>query len=381
MRKFNIYTLFTIAFCFFSSFVFADGNTSHDVASTETEHFQSTVEEQEHAFNASDVIMHHIADANEFHIFGNISLPLPIILWEKGSGLKTFLSSSFDHGLVAVDGYVMDHSIVRKVLGDFPKGNVDVTVHKGEVVFKGNHFETEGKATLIAGSGFYDFSITKNVFSMLVSMILLMLLFIGMARFYKKGNSVPKGIYSALEPIILFIKEEIAIPNIGEKKYAKFLPYLLTIFFFILINNLLGQIPFFPGSANVTGNIAITFVLALFTMILTNINGTKTYWGHIFNPPVPMALKPLMIPIELIGTITKPFALMIRLFANISAGHILVLSLLSLIFIFQSYMVAPVSIAFVLFMSLLELLVAFLQAYIFTLLSALFIGLALEEQH
>ncbi|MCB9257495.1 MAG: F0F1 ATP synthase subunit A [Chitinophagales bacterium] len=325
--------------------------------------------------------MHHIGDANEFHIAGDLSLPLPIILWEKGVGLKTFMSSSFHHGASAIDGYVMDHGVVKKVLGDFPAGHHEVEVHHGEVLFEGAHFETEGKSTLLASSSFYDFSITKNVFALLMSISILLLVFIGMARFYKKGNMVPKGIYSALEPLVLFIKEDIAIPNIGEKKYAKFLPYLLTVFFFILINNLLGLVPFFPGSANLTGNIALTFVLALLTMIITNINGTKTYWGHIFNPPVPMALKPLMIPIELIGTITKPFALMIRLFANISAGHILILSLLSLIFIFKSFMVAPVSIAFVLFMSTLELLVAFLQAYIFTLLSALFIGLALEEHH
>lgn len=343
--------------------------------------FHSEVEEIEHEFDAKEVIMHHIADANEFHIAGDLSLPLPVILWDKQQGLKTFMSSSFHHGASAIDGYVMDHGVIKKVVGDFPAGHQEVEVHHGEVVYAGHHYATEGKTTLLASSSFYDFSITKNVFALLMSITILLLVFIGMARYYTKGNLVPKGIYSALEPIVLFIKEDIAIPNIGEKKYAKFLPYLLTVFFFILINNLLGLIPFFPGSANLTGNIAITFVLALITMIITNINGTKTYWGHIFNPPVPMALKPLMIPIELIGTLTKPFALMIRLFANISAGHILILSLLSLIFIFQSYMVAPVSIAFVLFMSTLELLVAFLQAYIFTLLSALFIGLALEEHH
>ena len=140
-----------------------------------------------------------------------------------------------------------------------------------------------------------------------------------MARFYKKGNLVPKGIYAALEPLILFVKEDIAIPNIGEKKHAKFLPYLLTVFFFIWLNNILGLIPFFPGGANLTGNIALTFLLALITMIITNVYATKTYWGHIFNPAVPMALKPIMIPIEFIGVISKPFALMIRLFANISA--------------------------------------------------------------
>jgi F-type H+-transporting ATPase subunit a len=202
-----------------------------------------------------------------------------------------------------------------------------------------------------------------------------------MARFYKKGNMVPKGIYAALEPLILFVKEDIAIPNIGEEKHAKFLPYLLTVFFFVWLNNIFGLIPFFPGSANLTGNIAMTFLLALITMLITNVYATKTYWGHIFNPAVPVALKPIMIPIEFIGVISKPFALMIRLFANISAGHILILSLLSLIFIFKSLFVAPVSIAFALMMLMLEILVGFLQAFIFTLLSALFIGLAQEEHH
>lgn len=325
--------------------------------------------------------MHHIADANEFHIIGDLSMPLPVILFDELQGLKVFLSSAFHHGHTAVDGFVMDHGVIKKVKGDFPSGKVDVEVHHGEVIYNGNHFETESKSTLLARSSFYDFSITKNVFTLLLSCIVLILIFVGMARSYKKGNMVPKGIYSALEPLVLFVKEEIAIPNIGEEKYAKFLPYLLTVFFFIWLNNIFGLIPFFPGSANLTGNIALTFLLALITMVITNVYATKTYWGHIFNPPVPLPLKPLMIPIEMVGIISKPFALMIRLFANISAGHILILSLLSLIFIFKSYFVAPVSIGFVLFMSLLEILVGFLQAFIFTLLSALFIGLAQEDHH
>lgn len=382
MKKFSQYILSTVVFCLFLTGVFAkqQGHDHDNHEHAHGEHAQN-VEEVEHEFDAKSVILHHIGDANEFHIVGNLSMPLPIILWDKQEGLKTFLSSAFHHGHTAVDGYVLDHGIVKKVVGDFPKETVEVEVHHGEVVYNGAHFETEAKTTLLAASSFYDFSITKNVFAMMLSIFLLIVLFVGMARFYKKGNKVPRGIYAALEPIVLFVKDDIAIPNIGKEKYAKFLPYLLTVFFFIWINNILGLIPFFPGSANLTGNIALTLVLSVFTMILTNINGSKTYWGHIFNPPVPLALKPIMIPIELIGVFTKPFALMIRLFANISAGHVLILSLLSLIFIFKSYMVAPVSVAFVLFMSLLELLVALLQAYIFTLLSALFIGLAVEEHH
>lgn len=378
MKNFSIYFLLFATFLSFGLNTFAN---VEEVSENALHEFEENLEQAETEFKTSDVIMHHIADANEFHLAGNIAIPLPVILWDKEAGLKLFLSNVFHHGTQAVDGYVMEHGIVKKVVGDFPQGTQEVEVHHGEVLANGHHYATEGKTTLLASSSFYDFSITKNVFTLLMSVSLLILMFVGMARFYKKGNKIPKGIYAALEPIVLFVKDEIAIPNIGKDKYAKFLPYLLSVFFFIWFNNLFGLIPFFPGGANLTGNIALTFVLAVFTMIITNINGSKTYWGHLFNPPVPMALKPLMIPIELVGVISKPFALMIRLFANITAGHILILSLLSLIFIFKSYMLAPVSIAFVLFMSLLELLVGFLQAFIFTLLSALFIGLAVEDHH
>ncbi len=183
--------------------------------------------------------------------------------------------------------------------------------------------------------------------------------------------------------MIIFIRDDIAIPNIGEDKHNRYMPYLLTVFFFILINNLMGLIPpIIPFGANVTGNIAVTLVLSVFTFIITQFSATKTYWKHIVaTPGVPFWLAPVMIPVEIIGLFSKPFALMIRLFANITAGHIIVLSLVSLIFIFKSLAIAPVSIAFVLFMDLIEILVAFLQAYVFTLLSALFIGLAAKEHH
>jgi F-type H+-transporting ATPase subunit a len=211
----------------------------------------------------------------------------------------------------------------------------------------------------------------------------MILIFTSCAKAYtRRPGLAPKGLQGFMEPIILFVKDDIVIPNIGEKKHAKFLPYLLTVFFFIWILNMIGLIPFFPGSANVTGNIAVTFVLALFTLIITNVNGNKDYWKHIFAMPgLPLWLLPIMIVVELIGVIAKPFALMIRLFANITAGHIVVLSLVSLIFVFQTLAIAPVSVAFVLFMDVLELFVAALQAYIFTMLSALFIGLAVQEHH
>ena len=218
---------------------------------------------------------------------------------------------------------------------------------------------------------------------MMLSVIIMLYLFLALARSYKKtGISSPKGIQGFLEPIIVFIEEDIAIPNIGKEKFARYMPFLLTVFFFILINNLLGLIPFFPFGANVTGNIAVTMVLAVFTFLITQFSGNKGYWLHIFKTPgVPIWLLPIMIPVEVMGIFTKPFALMIRLFANITAGHIIILSLISMIFIFNSVFLSVPSLILVLFMDLIELLVAFLQAYIFTLLSSLFIGLAMPEHH
>lgn len=304
-------------------------------------------------FNVVPFIMHHIADAHDWHIadIGDhaISLPLPIILYTEGS-FDIFMSSAFHHGT-----------------SDVIKGNNVYYIEHEHI------YERSGKKVV-------DLSITRNVASMFFSFFLLSLLFIGMANAYKKGQQVPKGIYSFLEPLVLFVRDEVALPNIGEHKYAKFMPYLLTVFFFILINNLIGLVPFFPGGSNLTGNISFTFVLAVCTLIITNINGTKDYWMHmLWMPGVPIPVRLILAPIELIGVLTKPFALMMRLFANITAGHILILSLISLIFMFKTVAVAPVSIAFALFMNCLELLVAFLQAYIFTLLSALFIGTAVAE--
>jgi F-type H+-transporting ATPase subunit a len=223
-----------------------------------------------------------------------------------------------------------------------------------------------------------------------ISLALLCIVFISIARRYqKRDHEAPKGLQSLLEPLILFIRDDIAIPAIGHSKYARYMPFLLTIFFFIFFNNLIGLIPFFPGGVNLTGNISITLVLALFTFIITTFSGNKAYWLHIVNAPgVPWWLKfpvPLMPIVELIGVFTKPFVLMVRLFANITAGHIIMLGFISLIFIFGQmnaalgYGVSVVSVAFALFMNLLELLVAFIQAYVFTLLSAIYFGMATEE--
>lgn len=310
-------------------------------------------------FEPTKVIMEHIADSHMWHLWGHTSLPLPVILYTPG-GLEVFSSGNFHHGEHDYNGkynnYRLEEDHVKVVGAD---GKVDEEVSKSVL----------------------DFSITKNVAAMFVAILVILIVFISVAGAYKKRvGKAPKGLQSFIEPVIVFVRDDIAKPNIGHK-YAKFMPYLLTTFFFILFNNLFGLIPIFPGGANVTGNIALTFVMALGTLIIVNINGNKYYWKHIFKPDVPFWLYPIMIPVELIGIISKPFALMVRLFANITAGHIIVLSLISLIFIFETLAIAPVSVAFVLFMDVLELLVAFLQAFIFTLLTALFIGMAVEEHH
>jgi len=314
-------------------------------------------------FDASSFIMEHVADSHEWHILtkkdsSEVAVYLPVIIYDKASGLHIFSSRLLAHGHSHL-GYAIAHegSYAGKIVRVDKEGHHDGT-----------------KPPL-------DFSITKAIFGMFVAALILLWLMIAMARSYKKtGISAPRGLQGFFEPIILFVRDDIAIPNIGEHKYSKCMPYLLTVFFFILVNNLLGLVPIFPFGANVTGNVNVTFVLALFTFLITQISGNRSHWRHVFAAPgVPVWLLPIMIPIEVIGLFSKPFALMIRLFANITAGHIIVLSLVSLIFIFKSVAVAPVSIFFVLFMYCIELLVAFLQAYVFTLLSALFIGMATAE--
>lgn len=322
--------------------------------------------EAEEEFNASSFILEHIADSHEWHIITrkngeSVAIYLPVILYSREKGLDLFSSRKLAHGH-EYNGYRLEE--------------------EGE--YKGKIVSIKEDGTINAERLPLDFSITKNIVGMLGAAIIGLWLFLSLAHSYKKtGVSYPKGIQRFLEPVVLFVRDDIAIPNIGEKKYEKFMPYLLSVFFFILINNVMGLIPFPPPfGANVTGNIATTLTLAVFTFLMINLNGTKTYWRHIFAAPgVPSWLLPIMIPVELIGMISKPFALMVRLFANITAGHIIVLSLVCLIFIFKSLAVAPVSIFFVIFMDCLELLVAFLQAYVFTLLSSLFIGMAVEEGH
>ena len=325
--------------------------------------------EEKEKFVPGEFIMHHIGDAYEWHILSygdfHLSVPLPIIVYSKKSGLHFFMSNKLEHGHSYNGFKIAEH-------GEF-EGKV-IELIDGEEVLP------------------LDISITKNVLSLFVSVFLLLLIFFSVAKRYKQNpDSAPKGLQSWMEPLIIFIRDDVAKSSIGEKQYLKFTPFLLTIFFFIFINNLMGLIPIFPFGANLTGNIAVTLILALFTFAITTYKGNKTYWMHIINAPgVPWWLKfpiPLMPIVEIMGVFTKPFVLMIRLFANITAGHIVALGFYSLIFIFGEmnvglgYGVSVLSITFTIFMSFLELLVAFIQAYVFTLLSALYFGMAMEESH
>jgi len=343
-----------LVFIILSAFIIAIPAMASDVHSSHDE------KASEEPFEAGKFIIDHIKDSHEWHILTkkngeHVSVYLPVILYSSKSGMHFFMSGKLAHG----------HEY---------KG-FKISEETGKII----ELNQSGEA---AGSPL-DFSITKTVAGMMLAAIVILILFIRMGMKYGQSKIVvPKGFNGFLEPMIVFIRDEIAIPNIGEHKYERFMPYLLTAFFFILINNIMGLIPFFPFGANVTGNIAVTMVLALITFLITQLSGTKDHWKHVFaTPGVPVWLAPIMIPVELIGLFSKPFALMIRLFANITAGHIVVLSLVSLIFIFKALWVSSVSIPMVLFIDILEILVAFLQAYVFTLLSALFIGLAAKEHH
>lgn len=311
-------------------------------------------------FNPGEMILHHIGDAHDWHMFDlnghAVSVPLPVILYSKDKGLKVFSSSKFEHGQKEYEGYTLLHN---------------------------------GKVASVDGSDFYDFSITKNVTILFASLFIMCLIFIGVARsFAKNRGKAPKGIQAIFEPFIVFIRDDVAKASIGPK-YEKFTPYLLMIFFFIWINNLMGLVPFPPPfGGNLTGNIAVTVTLAVLTFIITHVSANKNYWGHIFMPPgVPKPIWLILVPIEIMGVFIKPVVLTLRLFANITAGHIIGLAFISLIFIFgemnagAGYGVAIFSVAFKVFMLMLELLVAFLQAYVFTLLSAIYIGTAVEEHH
>lgn len=363
------------------------------------QHEEEKEDSHKESFNAGEMIIEHIVDSYEWHIltYGDfhLSIPLPVIIYHEGN-LLTFMSTAFHHGH-APALFNANNELIRKEEMSQPSYGFAIMQdgdHKGKLAYIDvdayvNHHQIVENTE--AGLP-YDFSITKNVLALWMSLAFMLWVFISIAKTYKlRKGKAPKGIQSMLEPFIIFIRDDIAKSSIGEKNYEKYLPYLLTIFFFIFFNNLFGLIPFFPGGANLTGNIAITMVLAVFTFIITTVSGNKNYWLHIVNTPgVPWWLKipvPLMPIVELMGLITKPFVLMVRLFANITAGHIIVLGFISLIFIFGKispeigYGVSVVSIGFTIFLTFLEFLVALIQAYVFTLLSALYFGMATEEHH
>lgn len=332
--------------------------------------FSTQASSGEEGFNPGKMIMGHVGDEHGWHLFGHTSLSLPVILYNTERGFDVFSSGHFHHGEQAHNGYMLREG---KVVAVNEAGNVPVeqaTVNE----------ELTEKT--------WDISITKNVLAMFVSMIIMLLVFLTVAGAYKKrGSGAPKGLQSFIEPIIIFIRDDVAKANIGPK-YERFMPFLLTVFFFILLNNLMGLIPIFPGGANVSGNISITLALAAFTFVLTIIHGNRHYWGHILAMPgVPKWVLIILTPVEILGVFMRPLVLMIRLFANITAGHIIVLSFFGLIFIFGQinaglgYGISIVSLAFTIFMTLLELLVAFIQAFVFTFLSAMYLGAAIEEPH
>ena len=314
----------------------------------------------------SAYIEHHLQDSHDFNFFSDektgkhYGFPLPVILVDNG--VKVFSSSEFHHG----------HNVVAKGDAHYKlyHGKIYKTDAHGTINYDAHHHPTNVKPL--------DLSITKNVFSILVIGGILIWMFAGMAKSYKKGP-IPTGIARVLEPLVIFVRDEIARPNIGEKKYRRYMGFLLTVFFFIWVANLLGMTPL---GINVTGNIAVTMCLALFTFFIIQFTGNKDYWKHIFwMPGVPVPMKIVLAPIEVLGMFTKPFSLLIRLFANITAGHTVVMGLLAVIYVGSLGVVGNTAISLVLtlFINLIELLVAFLQAYIFTMLSSLFIGMAVEE--
>lgn len=317
-----------------------------------------------------EFIQHHLLDSHDFHIFSygkegehHVGFPLPVILWDNG--LHVFSSSKFEHGEgVAEDG------------GNFYK----ISHHDGKI------YKTDATGTLTENAKGHienekplDFSITKSFFMIILVSVLMFLLFAGLGKSYKKNGSIAKGAGRFFEPIIIYIRDEIAIPNIGEKHYRKYMSFLLTIFFFIWFSNIFGLTPL---GVNITGNLAITGALALMTYLITTFTAKKDYWKHIFwMPGVPLLMKLVLAPIELLGTIIKPFSLMIRLYANMLAGHVVLMSLIALMYKADSIVGSPLAFLLSFVLTLLEVLVALLQAYIFTMLAALYFGAASEEHH
>lgn len=353
----NYFTKFLfVGLLFLSGTLFAQ-EVEHHIDEPSAEHNDALEEE------ISEDIDHHIQDSHSFTFFSDkeagkhYGFPLPVILWDDG--LQVFSSSKFHHGETVAENngnyYKLYHSKIYK------------TDANGTLNFDEDHHAINKKPL--------DFSITKNVVMMFVTGLLMFLLFAGLARSFGKGP-IAKGVGRFFEPIVLYIRDDIAKPNIGPK-YKKFMPYLLTVFFFIWFLNLFGLTPL---GVNVTGNISVTLALALLTFIITQFSGNKNYWKHIFwMPGVPVPMKIILAPIELLGVFIKPFALMIRLYANIMAGHVVLMSIIALVFFVQNWIGGGLSLFLAFFLSIIEVLVAALQAYIFTLLSALYFGFAVEE--
>ena len=351
---------------------FGFSNTPNDTAQSATEkavvahetEAKPTDEKSEVKAKILEVIGHHVLDGHDFSLFEyegkHIGFSLPIILWDNG--VHFFSSSKFNHGEAVAESngnfYVLHHEKIYKT-------DASGTL-KGD-----EHHPTNIQPV--------DLSITKGVLTIMIVALLMFFLFTSLARSYAKNGGISSGFGRLFEPIVIYIRDEIAIPNIGEKHYKKYMSYLLTIFFFIWFLNIFGLTPL---GINVTGNIAITFGLAVITFVITNLTANKNYWGHIFwMPGVPLPMKIILAPIELLGVFIKPFSLMIRLYANIFAGHIVLMSLIGLMFIFKSWLGSSLSFMLSFAISTIEILVALLQAYIFTMLSALYFGSAVEEHH
>lgn len=377
-RRFK--SLLVAAFSVFSLTFCLPALAQHDEHQATGEKQEETHETKKKGFNASEVIFGHVLNAHEFHFLDigdhPVTIPLPIILYSPQRGFTSFMSSNFEHGHKTHDGYALltEHKIAELKLD--PKTNF-----VGSIVAVNEAGEADPSVKV------YDLSLTRNVVQMLIALALFTWIMLRIAKRYKSGvgvTSAPKGSQSLLEPVITFVRDEVAKPNLGHKA-DKYLPYLLTVFFFILINNIFGLI---PGSANVSGNIAFTAVLGVISFIVILFSSNSHYWGHIFNPPgVPFGVKLILVPVEFLSVFIKPFALIIRLFANMVAGHIIIICLISLIFIFAElhpaagWGASPLAIGFTIFIYFIEVLVAFLQAFIFTMLTAVFIGQAFEGSH
>jgi F-type H+-transporting ATPase subunit a len=341
--------------------------------------FFFNVSRAQEKIDPSSIILDHIADGHEFHFFtfhGKVaSIPLPVILYSPQRGWSVFMASHWEHGAVTYAGY-------RLLTEEFITANhLDEKVYRNGKVVAVN---TDG--AIDPSTKVYDFSIGRNVVQMLITVILLIWVMGSVARKYKSGTGLktaPTGMQGVIEPIVVFLRDEVGKVNLGDR-YEKYMPFLLTVFFFILINALIGLI---PGTANVVGNIAFTGALGILAFLVIMFSTGKHYWLHILNPPVPLGVKPIMIPVEILGIFTKPFALIIRLFANMISGHIIILSFIILIFVFGAMNTAlgwgtsPFFILLAVFIYLIELLVAFIQAYIFANLTAVFVGLAFEGGH